>query len=453
MIDKYTYCIVDMIVFIYIYQVYRGLDIFISTMTTTNTSSSNIKNLYPQLFSNERKFFNYKLLTQVILDSFQNNKYNDIYDIVDLSHYDTGGDLKLETDDGNIKASLFWLAVYTKDDKLVQLFSDKYYDGNALGTYKDKNFVEATPLYVACTRGCSLKIIEVILLKNQCYPVPADPNIPHSLDGNTPLMATAKYFNTDRFHAINMANFLLFCRGADINYVNKQNGNTALHLTFLEFKNDDCLLFAKFLLYNGADAFNIKNHDNLNAIAVFVVTLAKSNYDCMSKKSFLRKFISMMRQNKHFTREHEKMIHKLFGALCRPIRFEWIYDIWKESIDHVSCFNQQQQRIYRDEKFLKIVGEDIKEFETLKDLRMVITEEDYLIQSILILQRIIGGRHKNKLILDLLYELLDNYDAIYHYDDNHKIKAHLLFKYINDKRKKSNVEEEEKPKKRIKLIY
>ena len=216
---------------------------------------------------------------------------------------------------------------------------------NALGTYKDGNFFEATPLYVACALGCDLSIIELLLDNN------ADPNIPDQ-DGYTPLMATTRYSKQNRqqrTRAINIANYLLW-RGAYINAVDKLDENTVLHLAIDSGDN----LYTRFLIQHGADPFNIKNRYNLNALTLFAKTVAGKKIDdgYRLKVNHLKGFINELRQSKHFDEKHIQTVYKLFGVAYYPFNLEYIKSFWKNLITLEKGQQQQQPPPYKDKIFL-----------------------------------------------------------------------------------------------------
>ena len=134
----------------------------------------------------QRNEINDKIASGYIIKCISNKyNYNQIYKLAfRLSHMK--GDLELKTDDDNIKASLFWIAVFINDISLVKLLLDRGGDDNDFinkrGTFKEKNLINVTPLYVACSNSDNFDII-MTLLNNG-----ANVNITSSNEGSTPLM-------------------------------------------------------------------------------------------------------------------------------------------------------------------------------------------------------------------------------------------------------------------------
>ena len=103
-----------------------------------------------------------KLITNYMLNK---NHHENIYKIVsELSHLT--GDFQIETDNDNIKVSLFWVAVFIKDLSLIKLLlnrSDSSNFINVTGTFKDKNLLNVTPLFVACQNSPNFNIVTTLL--------------------------------------------------------------------------------------------------------------------------------------------------------------------------------------------------------------------------------------------------------------------------------------------------
>ena len=103
-----------------------------------------------------------KLITNYTLNK---NHHENIYIIVsELSHLT--GDFQIETDNDNIKVSLFWVAVFIKDLSLIKLLlnrSDSSNFINVTGTFKDKNLLNVTPLFVACQNSPNFNIVTTLL--------------------------------------------------------------------------------------------------------------------------------------------------------------------------------------------------------------------------------------------------------------------------------------------------
>ena len=110
-----------------------------------------------------------KIVNQIITNYMLNkNHHENIYKIVSGLSYLTG-DFQIETDNDNIKASLFWVAVFIKDLSLIKLLlnrSDSSNFINATGTFKDENLLNVTPLSVACQNNPNFNIV-ITLLKNK----------------------------------------------------------------------------------------------------------------------------------------------------------------------------------------------------------------------------------------------------------------------------------------------
>ena len=193
---------------------------------------------YPKLNNDE------KVIGKIIIECFLNKKFQDIFSIVKhLPHIK--GDLQLETEDGNINAPLFWIAVIMNNIPLMRTLFDRGCNINALGTYKDmfKREGAVTPLYAAC----AFRLEEVIkLLLTDEYK--ADVNITATVTGYTPLMVvTARYSKQEPFAAIDIANDLLR-RGADINFISSGGKNT----TALDLAADGNGVYARYLIHRGA---------------------------------------------------------------------------------------------------------------------------------------------------------------------------------------------------------
>ena len=356
----------------------------------------------------QRNEINDKIANQYLIQLLFNkyNNYDQIYKLVfRLSHMK--GDLELKTDDDNIKASLFWIAVFINDISLVKLLLDRGGDDNDFinkrGTFKEKNLINVTPLYVACSNSDNFDII-MTLLNNG-----ANVNITSSNEGSTPLMALAANRYVKPYDAINIATLLIWY-GADINFHDKNKNTTALHLAIDSGEN----ILARYLISRGANPFE----NNLNAVISFIFQVAeRKENDFNFKKKCLDLFLYELRKSEYFKEEYMEIIYKLFGAFYNPIILQQKKYFWKTSLNHKVKPPQKRRRV-DNEKFLKIVGGNYKEFQTLSDLELIETKIDCLIQSILISQRIVGG---NDFTLALLRQLCLEYEK-----ENEQEKCRLL---------------------------
>ena len=108
---------------------------------------------------------NAKIVNKLITNYTLNKNHENIYIIVsELSHLT--GDFQIETDNDNIKVSLFWVAVFIKDLSLIKLLlnrSDSSNFINVTGTFKDKNLLNVTPLFVACQNSPNFNIVTTLL--------------------------------------------------------------------------------------------------------------------------------------------------------------------------------------------------------------------------------------------------------------------------------------------------
>ena len=107
-----------------------------------------------------------KAVNEIIMNYMLNeNHHKNIYKIVSGLSYLTG-DFQIETDNDNIKVSLFWVAVFIKDLSLIKLLlnrSDSSKFINVTGTFKDKNLLNVTPLFVACQNSPNFNIVTTLL--------------------------------------------------------------------------------------------------------------------------------------------------------------------------------------------------------------------------------------------------------------------------------------------------
>ena len=196
-----------------------------------------------------------------ILECFLNHQYDNIIDIVEKLENDIYGDLLIENKDKKFRASVFWMTIFFfhKKPSLIDILIKRgKCDINTLGTYEDRMFYGATPLFVACcldsTEDCIRKLIDYN----------ANVNIPDEFD-TTPLMrvccsCTGNYkFIIDK----------LISNNVDINFQNKGNGDTALHCAIESHRYDVALYLMNAA---AADPF-IENYAGEDATTYFPIHL------------------------------------------------------------------------------------------------------------------------------------------------------------------------------------
>ena len=396
-------------IYIYIYIYKENFFYYFEMATrTSDIYKINVKQVVSQYKRNK----NDKFIAEYLLQYFLNHETNSLMDVVNNLPY-ISGDLQLENDD--IKASFLWMAVFSNN---VLLTKKLLYNGNCnintIGTYKTENFINVTPIFIACSLGNDYIEMFHTLLTNCTKTNTIDQN------GYTPLMKTVFYNN--EFNSIEICNWLLF-HNADIN-MKDNKGNTVLHWAI--FKNK--YKYFAYLLHRQADPF-IKNKNKDNSIISFIINLVQyrddgnddDHNDIELKISLLDFLIKELEKNNHIC---HNVIYELFGAILFPTNIYTQKMIWSKSLE-----KSMEKVTIEDKKLLNVIGYNKYEFKTREDLNRVVSELDCMIQSTFICQRILSKGHP--LIMKNLKRIIYYYENNENFTDFMNMLMYLL-EYIDD---------------------
>ena len=333
------------------------------------------------------------------------------------------GDFILENKQKKIKASVFWFAVFSFDERYSSFINNLISRGNcninSLGTLTDRQLYDVPPLYVACALNYP-KCIDILINAG------VDANFPNKF-GITPLMLAARHRLEDHDELI--ADKLISTHLVNLNAQNNK-GNTALHYA-IDMRN---YKYAGYLIRAGIDPF-LKNNNGHDALTLFALTLGHDydpNYDDDKDSIQNRKYVLKLFSDE-LMRKYENInlskIYYLLGASLEPFDLIWQKRLWKLALK-----SQQRSKI-EDKQFIKVT--DKREFKTDKDIDTIHSEIDSVIQCIFILQRIV---EPNDSVIKRRFKLLLRLYII----NNKESKSKKLLEYVLDYNRKHNADNEYK---------
>ena len=264
---------------------------------------------------------------------------------------DISGDLFLEG--AGISGSLFWFSVLKNSERLMKILYQRGCDIEYAGTCMYHNFIEASPLIVACQ-------YQLVYIVKYLVTHGADLNTVNKKTGLTPLMIL--YDNCYTSYLITVY--------TDINLdMQDYNGNTLLHRVINECYDYDYFFF---LLESGANPY-IKNKNNEDCTVHFPLNLAADTTISIEKKlTYLEVFI-----HKICKPHYRKIIYDLFAACLNGSR-EVQKQIWNKALEVKSKISTYTREII-DTRLTSIIGYDRHVCRNNDELNNLQTEEDYLI--------------------------------------------------------------------------